>query len=50
MAHFDPPRICGTILVEMVVFLAKETHATFRDEVCEKSSPSGLPQLNFWVP
>jgi hypothetical protein len=35
-AHFDPQSIYNAIPVEMLVFLASQTLATFRDEVCEK--------------
>jgi hypothetical protein len=36
-AHFDPRSIYNAIPVETFVFLASQTLATFRDEVCEKS-------------
>jgi hypothetical protein len=40
-AHFDPQSIYNAIPVEMLVFLASQTLATFHDEVCEKCGLAG---------
>ena len=36
-SHFDPQHISTTIPVEMLIFLARQTLAASRYEVCEKS-------------